>query len=82
MSGKNLVIIFIYVDDIVVRGSNNKEIESTIYRMNQTFALKDPGKLHYFLGIEVKRIETKASHRQGETAMSNLRRASPAQVQL
>lgn len=45
--------ILIYVDDIVLTGSSNFEIQSLIYTLYNKFALKDLGKLNYFLGIEV-----------------------------
>ncbi|KAJ4702907.1 Retrovirus-related Pol polyprotein from transposon TNT 1-94 [Melia azedarach] len=57
--GRDLVIILVYVDDIVVTGSNNGEIERIICQMNKIFALKDLGQLHYFLGIEVNRTKSK-----------------------
>ena len=46
------VIILIYVDDILITGSSSTAIRSLISTLSHTFALKDLGKLHYFLGIE------------------------------
>ena len=43
-----------YVDDIIVTGSSDSEVTTLISQLNHTFALKDMGALHYFLGIEVK----------------------------
>ncbi|KAH9725755.1 retrovirus-related pol polyprotein from transposon RE2 [Citrus sinensis] len=53
--GKQGSIIFflIYVDDILITGPNSAELEQFILEFSQVFALKDLGKLSYFLGIEV-----------------------------
>jgi histone deacetylase 1/2 len=47
--------LLIYVDDIIITGSNNKSLEAFISQLNLAFSLKDLGNLHYFLGIEVYR---------------------------
>ena len=49
------LIVLVYVDDIIVTGSSIELIHSLITSLQQHFALKDLGKLHYFLGIEVNR---------------------------
>lgn len=51
----HVTFLLIYVDDIIITGSNSRFIESFIKQLNEKFALKDLGKLHYFLGIEVNR---------------------------
>jgi len=49
----NLVIYFlIYVDDIIVTGSNTAAVNLIITKLNADFAVKDLGDLHFFLGIE------------------------------
>jgi hypothetical protein len=54
----NNVTIFglVYVDDIIVASSNQKVIEGLLCQVNQEFALKDLGNLHYFLSIEVPKV--------------------------
>ena len=49
-----LILILIYVDDVIITGNNEKEIQSIINNLSSKFALKDLGNLHYFLGIEVQ----------------------------
>ena len=49
-----LILRLIYVDDVIITGNNEKEIQSTINNLSSKFALKDLGNLHYFLGIEVQ----------------------------
>lgn len=45
--------ILVYVDDIIIIGSSSCMITQLISSLNAKFALKDPGQLSYFLGIEV-----------------------------
>ncbi|KAH9783149.1 retrovirus-related pol polyprotein from transposon RE1 [Citrus sinensis] len=49
----SLIMVLIYVDDILVTGPNSEELDSFIQQFNTVFALKDLGRLSYFLGIEV-----------------------------
>src|SRR6266540_2039683 len=51
------VFVLIYVDDIIVASSSNDATEALLKNLSKKFALKDLGKLHYFLGIEVKNIQ-------------------------
>lgn len=41
------------MDDIILTGNDHKEIEDTKIYLNNFFSIKDLGKLHFFLGIEV-----------------------------
>ncbi|XP_043725672.1 uncharacterized mitochondrial protein AtMg00810-like [Telopea speciosissima] len=50
---KGIVIVLVYVDDLVITGSNHSGIESLKRHLSQEFDIKDLGKLKYFLGIEV-----------------------------
>lgn len=51
--GNNLTLVSIYVDDIVVTGSDSSYITSLIQKLSQRFVMKDLGTLNYFLGIEI-----------------------------
>ena len=46
------IYILVYVDDILIAGSNPVEISSLISQLNNIFSLKALGSMHYFLGIE------------------------------
>lgn len=46
-------VILVYVDDIVITGSNSDHIYTCISQLHDRFAIKDLSTLHYFLGIEV-----------------------------
>jgi histone deacetylase 1/2 len=48
--------MLIYVDDIVVASSSEKAVDALLHDLGLNFALKDLGELHYFLGIEVKKV--------------------------
>ncbi|KAH9782814.1 retrovirus-related pol polyprotein from transposon RE1 [Citrus sinensis] len=50
---RSIILILIYVDDILITGSNCDELENFIKLFSSAFALKDLGKLSYFLGIKV-----------------------------
>lgn len=46
-------MVLIYVDDLIITGDNMDEIVSLKQSLHQKFAIKDLGKLNYFLGIEM-----------------------------
>ncbi|KAG8493453.1 hypothetical protein CXB51_010754 [Gossypium anomalum] len=47
------LLLMAYVDDIVLTGSSNEEIDSVVQQLHHKFALKDMGQLNFFLGITV-----------------------------
>jgi histone deacetylase 1/2 len=53
--GSHTMFVLIYVDDIVVASSSTAATQALLRDLEQQFALKDLGNLHYFLGIEIKR---------------------------
>ncbi len=54
-SDEGIVVIAIYVDDLIVGGDNEKEVEHVKNVLKQKFDMKDLGELKFFLGIEVIR---------------------------
>jgi hypothetical protein len=50
-----IVILVVYVDDIVITGSDKEGIQILINHLSLSFLTKYLGKLRYFLGIEVAR---------------------------
>ncbi len=55
-SDEGIVVITIYVDDLIVGGDNEKEVEHVKSLLKQKFDMKDLGELKFFLGIEVIRM--------------------------
>ena len=49
------VSILLYVDDLVITGTDLGEIDRVKLQLAASFDMKDLGDLHYFLGIEVIR---------------------------
>jgi histone deacetylase 1/2 len=49
------VFVLVYVDDIIVASSSPEATKMLLSDLQDDFALKDLGDLHFFLGIEVKR---------------------------
>jgi histone deacetylase 1/2 len=47
------IYIFIYVDDIIIVSSSSSATDSLLQQLRHEFAVKDLGRLNYFLGIEV-----------------------------
>nr|XP_017179568.1 uncharacterized protein LOC108169864 [Malus domestica] len=47
------LMILIYVDDLVITGDNANKIAALKQSLHMTFAIKDLGRLKYFLGIEM-----------------------------
>ncbi|KAM6577139.1 hypothetical protein CsatB_028976 [Cannabis sativa] len=52
-SAQGIILILVYVDDILITGSNPNLVDTLVNALNQKFSLKDLDKLSYFLGIEV-----------------------------
>ncbi|KAH9696050.1 retrovirus-related pol polyprotein from transposon RE1 [Citrus sinensis] len=51
----DIIIMLIYVDDMIITGSNCQDVEEVVVKLSKTFALKDIGDLNFFLGIQVAR---------------------------
>ena len=54
-SNSGIILLVVYVDDIVITGSDSKGISSLKSFLQSQFHIKDLGMLRYFLGIEVMR---------------------------
>ncbi|KAJ9555163.1 hypothetical protein OSB04_009777 [Centaurea solstitialis] len=51
--GSCIMYLLVYVDDLILTGNQPQTIRTFISRLNQEFAIKDLGRLSYFLGLEV-----------------------------
>jgi histone deacetylase 1/2 len=67
--------LLVYVDDIILVSSSSTASDRLIHQLRQSFALKDLGTLHYFLGIEVQHSPGRLLLSQRKYASELLRRA-------
>ncbi|XP_024175425.1 uncharacterized mitochondrial protein AtMg00810-like [Rosa chinensis] len=51
--GSDIIYFLLYVDDIVVTGSNDRILRCFINALGREFDIRDLGPLHYFLGLQV-----------------------------
>jgi hypothetical protein len=51
--GIDLLILFLYVDDLILNGSSSSMIQSIQQALMEQFDMTDLGLLHYFLGFQV-----------------------------
>lgn len=49
------VYVLVYVDDILMTGTNTQMVQRVIDELSRKFSIKDMGDLSYFLGIEARR---------------------------
>ena len=52
-TGGDVFFIGVYVDDIIVAGKNLERIRKVKETLSRNFDIKDMGKLHYFLGMQI-----------------------------
>ena len=51
--GADIFYLLVYVNDILLKGSNSAMLHRLIQLLSLEFKLRDFGVVHYFLGIEV-----------------------------
>uniref|UniRef100_A0A803MVR3 Reverse transcriptase Ty1/copia-type domain-containing protein n=1 Tax=Chenopodium quinoa TaxID=63459 RepID=A0A803MVR3_CHEQI len=49
----NITLAAVYVDDMIITGSDSSSISSLKQHLDRVFSIKDLGTLNYFLGIEI-----------------------------
>lgn len=54
----SIIYLLVYVDDVIITGSNAPQIQQFIQQLNKVFALKDLGKLHHFSGLQITATTT------------------------
>ena len=54
--GITITIAAIYVDDIILTGNDSTVISNLKTHLHNVFSIKDLGRLHYFLGLEVSYV--------------------------
>jgi len=53
-TGKEELVVGVYVDDLIVTGAHAEDIDSFKHEMVARFRMSNPGALSYYLGIEVR----------------------------
>ena len=77
LNDKQVVMyMLIYVDDIIIVGSCTKSVDRLLAQLRESFAVKDLGRLSYFLGIEVIQQKDGIALVQSKYASGILRRAN------
>ena len=79
------LVVGVYVDDLVITGGNQADIDVFKAEMQATFKMSDLGLLHYYLGLEVAQTETGITVSQSAYAAKILENAgmtgcNPSQV--
>lgn len=49
----NIIMFLLYVDDMAITGNSSAILTKLLDELNSKFRMKDLGRLHYFLGIQV-----------------------------
>jgi hypothetical protein len=73
--GERRLIVGVYVDDLVITGSNGNDITQFKAEMKEIFRMSDLGLLSYYLGIEVHQDENGITLRQATYADKLLERS-------
>jgi hypothetical protein len=74
-NGNVQLVVGVYVDDLIITGSDRDNIRSFKEEMAAAFKMSDLGLLHYYLGIEVKQSTSHILLSQGAYAMKILERS-------
>ena len=53
--GENIMLIVLYVDDLIPASNSKSMLHREKAALQQRFEMKDPGEVHYCLGIQVER---------------------------
>jgi hypothetical protein len=69
------LVVGVYVDDLIITGSNRDNIRSFKEEMSAAFKISDLGLLHYYLSIEVKQSASGILFSQGAYAIKILERS-------
>ena len=68
-SSSGIILLVVYVDDIVITGSDSKGISSLKSFLHSQFHTKDLEMLRYFLGIEFCEANMKSSYLKGNICL-------------
>jgi hypothetical protein len=72
--GSHLIVLFLYVDDLILNGSDPKLLNHVKTILKKKFEMKDLGFLHYFLGLQVLQTKERNSISHSKYACDPLNR--------
>ena len=49
----SIIYVLVYVDDLIITGSDSQAVNHIIHQLSYTFLTKDLGLLSFFCGVEV-----------------------------
>ena len=75
-TGARRLVVGVYVDDLIIAGGNQVNIDTFKDQMKATFKMSDLGLLHYYLGLEVSQTEAGITICQSSYAAKILETAS------
>ena len=78
-TGKEELIVGVYVDDLIVTGAHAEDIDSFKREMAARFRMSDLGALSYYLGIEVRQGKETLMLGQSAYALKLLEQSSMAE---
>lgn len=55
---KSTIYVLVYVDDLIVTGTDDVKLNQFITDLNQMFSLKDLGDLNVFLGLQIQKSKS------------------------
>ena len=67
-NGSSVLLVGVYVDDLVITGTEEAEVEAFKAQMKATFQMSDLGLLCFYLGIEVQQDDAGITLRQASYA--------------
>ena len=65
----NILLVLVHVDDVIIIGNNDNFLQNIIHQLSSTFALKDLGKLRYFLVLRFIHSKKVSSFHKWSTSM-------------
>ena len=72
--GSHIIILFLYVDDLILTGSDPKLLNHVKTSLKKKFEMTDLGFLHFFLGLQVLQTNEEIFLSQSKYACDLLRR--------
>jgi hypothetical protein len=63
-SGRSVLLVGVYVDDLIITGVEEREVEAFKAQMKKTFDMSDLGLLSFYLGVKVHQDSTGITLRQ------------------